>query len=273
MTTLTTSTGPTARSAASTARPSTLRQVVRLYRTELRLFLREPQALVFVFGFPVVTVLVLGGVFGTATDDEAFEFANPQHFYTAAYFGIVLCAVASIMIPVHVAAYREAGILRRFDTSGFPRWAFPLTTVASGVTFAVLGFGALLVTARLAFGLPSMEDPVRTAIGLVVATLAFASFGVALGSIMPNARAAQGIGLILFFPQFLLGGGGPPPAVLSDTMSTVAEWLPLTHAIRAIQEPWLGIGDGQPHLAIVAGLLVASTGLWWWRSGATGRTE
>lgn len=270
MTTLTT-TPPAVE--APPARPSLLRQVLRLYRTELRLFRREPQALVFVFGFPVVTVLVLGGVFGTGTNDEGFEFVNPQHFYTAAYFGIVLCAVATIMLPVHIASYRETGVIRRFDTSGFPRWAFPAVTVAGGVTFAVLGFAALLATAWAAFGLPAMEDPVRTVAGLAVGTLALASAGVAIGSVMPTARAAQGLGLILFFPQFLLGGGGPPPAALSGTMATVADWMPLTHVIRAIQEPWLGLGDGGSHLAIVGAILIGSTGVWLWRSATIGRAR
>ncbi len=276
MTTLTTTTEPAAgpaptRSATGIRRVSTIGQLLRLYRTELRLFAREPQSLVFVFGFPILTVLVLGGVFGTDTDDSGFEFVNPQHFYTAAYFGVVLCAIAVIMLPVHLAGYRERGVLRRFDTSGFPRWAVPAVMAASGATFAVIGFAALLATAQLAFGLPPIESPGRTAAGLVVGTLAFVSLGVALGTIMPTARAAQGIGLMLFFPMFLLAGGGPPPEALSDSMQTIAGWLPLTHVIRAIQEPWLGLGDGADHLAISAGVLVASTVLWVWRTSRISR--
>jgi len=252
--------------ASAGSRPSPLLQAVRLYLAELRLFFREPQALVFVFGFPVLTVLVLGGVFGTDTDDSGFEFINPQHFYSAAYYGVVLCAVATIMLPVHLAGYRERGVIRRFDTSGFPRWAFPLSVLASGVTFAVLGLGALLVAAELAFGLPSVEDWGRTVAGLVLGTLAFVSLGVAIGSLVPTARAAQGLGLMLFFPQFLLAGGGPPPEALSDTMRNIADWLPLTHVIRAIQEPWLGLGDGADHLSVTAGVLVGSTAIWVWRA-------
>lgn len=254
-----------------TSRPSPFGQALRLYRTELRLFFREPQALVFVFGFPVLTVLVLGGVFGTDADDSGFEYINPQHFYAAAYFGVVLCAVATIMLPVHLAGYRERGVLRRFDTSGFPRWAFPLAVLGSGVTFAVLGFAALLAAAQLAFGLPTVDDPARTAAGLVVGTLAFVSLGVAIGSVMPTARAAQGFGLMLFFPMFLLAGGGPPPEALSGTMRAIAAWLPLTHVIRAIQEPWLGLGDGTNHLVITGGILVGSSALWLWRSARIGR--
>ncbi|MEM7342230.1 MAG: ABC transporter permease [Actinomycetota bacterium] len=257
--------------AADTPRRSPWPQIARLYLTELRLFAREPQSLVFVFGFPIITVLVLGGVFGTATDDSGFEFVNPQHFYTAAYYGVVLCAIATIMLPVHLAGYRERGVLRRFDTSGFPRWAVPASLMASGATFAVLGFAALTTTAALAFGLPAVESPVRMAAGLVLGTLAFVSLGVAIGSIMPTARAAQGLGLMMFFPMFLLAGGGPPPEALSGTMRSIADWLPLTHVIRATQEPWLGLGDGSDHLAIVTGVLVVSTAFWLWRTAHISR--
>lgn len=271
MTTTTPTIATTTTVGTDTARPSPVAQTLRLYLTELRLFFREPQALVFVFGFPILTVLVLGGVFGTDTDDSGFEFVNPQHFYSAAYYGVVLCAVATIMLPVHLAGYRERGVIRRFDTSGFPRWAFPLSVLASGITFALLGLVALLGTAQLAFGLPSVDDWGRTVAGLVLGTLAFVSLGVAIGSLMPTARAAQGFGLMLFFPMFLLAGGGPPPAALSDTMRTIADWLPLTHIIRAIQEPWLGLGDGADHLVITAGILAASTAVWLWRAVRIGR--
>jgi hypothetical protein len=39
--------------------------VGRLVRTELKLMVREPLTLVFVFAFPVVTMLIIGGSFGT----------------------------------------------------------------------------------------------------------------------------------------------------------------------------------------------------------------
>ena len=241
---------------------STWRQVARLCRSEIRLFARDPQAVIFVFAFPVITVLVLGGVFGTGTDDSGFEFVNPQHFYSAAYFGVVLSAVALIMLPVHVAGYRERGVLRRFDTSGLPRWAFPLAVISAGIVFAALGFVALLITAELAFGLPPVDDWLGTIVGVSLGTLAMISLGVALGSVLPTARAAQGVGLLMFFPMFLLAGGGPPPEALSDTMRSISEWLPLTHVIRGIQEPWLGLDEATGHHLITLGLLAGSTLVW-----------
>ena len=48
-----------------------IRTVGRLVWTEAKLVLREPLVLIFVFAFPIVTVLVLGGVFEEG--DQAFE--------------------------------------------------------------------------------------------------------------------------------------------------------------------------------------------------------
>jgi ABC-2 type transport system permease protein len=277
----TTTTQASVRSASAVApsgaqhveRSGVLSQVARLYMSEIRLFFRESQVLVFVFGFPIITVLVLGGVFGNATDDVAFEFVNPQHFYVAAYFGVVLAAIGLIMLPAHIASYREQGVLRRFDTAGFPSWAFAAVQFLCGATFALCGFASLLVTAWAAFGVPPIVDLPRTLAGLALGTLAFISIGVALGMFLPSARAAQGLGLTMFFPMFLLAGGGPPPDALSPVMRSIAQWMPLSHVIRAIQEPWLGVGEGQSHLFIVVGILLASTVVWLLRSRSVLRSS
>ena len=91
-----------------------------------------------------------------------------------------------------------------------------------------------------------------------------------LGTLLPNARAAQGVGLLLFLPMFLLAGGGPPPEVMSPVMNDIGTVLPLTHVVRAIQEPWLGLGNGTDHLVVVLAMFVAATLVTLARSGASG---
>lgn len=233
---------------------------LRLVRTELRLVMREPVVLTFVFGFPTITVLVLGNVFGS--NDPAFEGVEPAQWYVAAYIGVVVAAIGLIMLPVHLAGYRHQGVTRRFRVSLFPRWALPAAHLIIGVIMAVVGITVLLIVGGLAYGLPGIEDPANTVVGLVLGTLAMISIGVALGSVMPNARSAQGLGLMLFLPFFLLSGGGPPPEAMGDGMQAISNWIPLTHVIRGTQEPWLDIGDPTNHHVIVGAVLVAATAAW-----------
>lgn len=232
----------------------------RLVATELRLVLREPVVLTFVFAFPVLTVLVLGGVFDE--NDPAFEGVDPAHWYAAAYIGVVIAAIGLIMMPVHLAGYRERGVLRRFQVSAFPRWALPAAQILVGLVMTGVGIAMMLVASWASYGLPRVHDLPATIVGVALGSAAFISIGVALGSLLPSARSAQGIGLLLFFPFFLLGGGGPPPDAMGSLMKSISSWIPLTHAIRAVQEPWLDTGDPANHYLVLLGLLVASTLTW-----------
>jgi len=72
-----------------------------------------------------------------------------------------------------------------------------------------------------------------------------------------SARSAQAVGLLIFFPSFLLGAGGPPPNVMGSVVKTVAGPLPLTLLTNAVREPWLGLGAATGSLAALAGPLPA----------------
>jgi ABC-2 type transport system permease protein len=93
----------------------------------------------------------------------------------------------------------------------------------------------------------------------LLGSLLFVNIGILLGSVLPSARAAQAIGLIIFFPSFLLGAGGPPPHVMGAALRTVAGYLPLTRVTDALRDPWLGIGTAGGSLAVVAALALATT--------------
>jgi len=232
----------------------------RLVRAELRLTVRDPLVLTFVLVFPIVTMLIIGGAFGTRPD-RSFEYQNPSHWYVASYFTVVIAATGLIMLPVHLASYRERGVLRRFAAAGFPRWSFALAELVLGLaTIAVAGV-LLLAVAAPVYGVPAVHDLGRVLLGLLLGSIAFISIGVLLGTLLPTARAAQAVGLMLFFPSFLLGAGGPPPHVMGSVLRHVGDVLPLTWVTTTIRQPWLGIGTPTGTLVEVAVLAAAATAL------------
>jgi ABC-2 type transport system permease protein len=232
--------------------------VGRLVRTELTLMRRDPMTLTFVFVFPVVTMLIIGGSFGT-TPDVAFDGANPSHWYVASYLTVVIAATGLIMVPVHLASYRERGVLRRFAVAGFPRWSFALAQLVVGLTAITLSSAILLAVAAPVYGIPSLHQTPRVVVAFVLGAFAFLSLGVLLGGVLPSARAAQAVGLILFFPSFLLGSGGPPPHVMGSALRDIAGYLPLTRLTDAVRQPWLGLGNATASLIVVAILAVAAS--------------
>jgi ABC-2 type transport system permease protein len=232
----------------------------RLLRAELRLVLRDPLVLTFVFVFPVVTMLIIGGSFGT-DPDPAFDGADPSHWYVASYLTVVIAATGLIMVPVHLASYRERGVLRRFAAAGFPRWSFAIAQIVVGLAAIAVSCALLLAVAAPVYGIPELHEAWRVGTALVLGAVAFVSLGVLLGSVLPSARAAQAVGLILFFPSFLLGAGGPPPHVQGAMLADISSVLPLTLVTDAVREPWLGLGSASGSLIAVSVLTVAAAAL------------
>lgn len=226
-------------------------RTLSLAATEGRLVLREPPVLVFGFLFPPLTMLVLGGVFG-ATPVEAFGGVAPTDYYVAAYLGVTLAVLGLVALPVTIAAYTETGVMRRFVAFGVS--PLRVITAQSGVNvvLAVIGSVLVLVTAALTYGIPMPVDPVGAVVGFVAAAVVLMVIGGILGVVSRTSRGAQGIGLTVFFPMYLLGGGGPPPGAMTETMADISDVLPLTHAIAAMQKPWLGTGSATTNLLAVA---------------------
>lgn len=231
----------------------------KLTWVELKLFAREPFSLIFTLAFPIVLLIVLIGSF--KPDDPAFGGQHPSNYYLASYIGVVIGAIGLIALPVHLAGYRERGVLRRFQASSIPTWSVIGSHLITGLVMATIGAIVLVLAATLIYGaaLPATVGPMLGA--FVLATLAFQALGFLLGSVMRSARAAQALGMLLFFPMWLLSGAAPPPSVMSAAMRHLSDALPLTYAVRAIQHPWLGSASRPLDLLLLATILVVAGAL------------
>ncbi len=234
--------------------------VLRLTWVELKLFLREPTTAVFVFAFPVVLLFVMGEIFGKRGDaDLFFRGFDAMDYYVPAYFGLVAASIGVIMLPAHLTGYRQGGVLRRFRAALVPMWTVLGAQVAAALVLAALGAVLVWLFGWLAYGVSHPADAFGVAVAFVATTVCFAAIGALMGALLPAPRAAQGAGLMLFFVMLFVSGTGPPPEVMSDLMVTIGEWLPLSHAVVGLQDPWLGFGWNWAELLILATVALAAT--------------
>lgn len=238
-----------------------MRPALRLTWVELKLFVREPLTAVFTFAFPLVMLFVLAEVFGNsvATDDDGslvYRGVGPIDFYVPAYVALVSAAVGLVSLPVHLAGYRERGVLRRFRASGMPMTTLLAAEVA--VSLVIVAVSGLVIggSAAAVYRVAAPEHVLGVAVTFLLVALSFAAIGVLLGALLPNARAAQGAGIMLFFVMLMICGAGPPPEVLSGPLRAVADLLPLTYGVRLIQDPWLGLGWDWTATAVMLVVLV-----------------
>jgi ABC-2 type transport system permease protein len=242
-----------------------VRALRELVWVELKLFAREPLTVVFVLVLPLVILYVLNGVFGSQPDPSVWEGLSPVDFYTAAYVALVVATIGVLSLPVHLAGYRERGVLRRFRASALSPWALVGAHVVVALVTGTIGAVLLTTVSALAYDAALPRDWPGAAGAFLLVTVSFAALGVLLGLVLPTARAAQGLGVLLFFVFMMLGGAGPPREVLPDAMMRLSDAVPLTYAARLLRGPWLGEGWDLDAAAVMAGLLVVSAALTTWR--------
>lgn len=232
---------------------------------ELKLFAREPVTVVFLLVLPVVVLYVLNGVFGSESDPTVWEGQPPVDFYTPSYVALVAATAGVLSLPVHLAEYREQGVLRRFRASAIR----PTTLIGAhmAVAGALATAGAVLLTlvAHLAYDAALPEDWLGTVVAYLIAIVTFTALGGLLGLLMPTARAAQGLGVLLFFVFMMLGGAGPPKEVLPTSLQAVADGVPVTHAGAMLRDPWLYSGWDLGATGVMLAILAVCIALMAWR--------
>ncbi len=238
-----------------------MKTLLKLSWMELKLFFREPITIVFTLALPLLMLYVLGGVFGNTAEGGFYRGAGAMNYYMGAYVGLVIASIGVISLPVHITAYRERGVLRRMHVSNIPIWTILGSQVVVSFFFGIVG-GALMVLV----GVVGYDVDTFNAVGMIIAafvlgTLAFSAIGFFLGAVFPTTRAAQGIGIILFFLMLMLGGAGPPPEVLPTSLVIIGKITPAYWVILMIQDPWLGFGWNTGATVVTAAFLVVATGL------------
>jgi len=235
-----------------------MRTLAEITWLELKLFAREPLTVIFTLALPVLVLYVLGGVFGNTPDPggRTFRGVGPMTYYVPAYVGLVIASMGLIGLPVHLASYRERGVLRRLRASSMPLWTILGAQLVVTLAASVVGSVLVLILAALTYDVASPASPGGVLVAFVLGALAFAAAGILLGAVMPTARAAQGAGILLWFLMLMIAGAGPPPEVLPAALTRVADVTPLRHVVLALQDPWLGFGSNLSELGIVAGVAV-----------------
>lgn len=234
---------------------------MKLSWVELKLFFREPITLVFTLALPLMMLYVMGGVFGNDAQEGFYRGVGAMNYYIGAYIGLVISSIGVIALPVHLTAYRERGVLRRFRASSISIWGLLGSQATVSLFLCIVGSILMILVAVFAYDINAAANVLQVIFAFIIAAFAFSAIGFLLGSVFPTTRAAQGIGIILFFLMLMIGGAGPPPEVLPDTLRTIGEVLPVHWVILLIQDAWLGFGWNTGAMWATLGYLVVAAGL------------
>ena len=279
----------TALTAKAAERPALGSATSRLLRiglargyVELLQFSRERDSMVFIFGFPIILLLIFGSVFS----DEIAPGVSFRQYFTAGMIASGLMITSFQSLAIQIAIERDDGTLHRLAGTPMPKGAFFLGKIILVVVTATVQTMLLLILGALLFGLQLPSGPGRWLtfgwLSLLGATT-FTLLGVAASGVPRSGRSASAvISPIVIIAQFISGVF----FVYSDLppwMQHVASVLPLkwlTQGMRSVflpdsfaaQEPAGSWEHGRIALVLIAwgiaaAVLAMRTFRWHRRSG------
>ncbi|MCL4562018.1 MAG: ABC transporter permease [Chloroflexi bacterium] len=234
-----------------------MKSLLKMTWMEAKLFLREPVSSFFTLVFPLMMLFIFGSIYGNnpppgSNSQGAIEALIP------AFTAMIIGMIGLMPVTITLAAYRENGILRRLRTTPVN----PLVVMAAQVivVFAMTSVGMLLlITAgKVVYHVRFAGNAFSLLGGFTLASLSFFGIGFILAGIMPTARTAQVVAMVLLYPMLILSGAAWPRELMPATVQNISTFLPLTYVVNLLSGLWIGEGWGEHLLdiAVLAGMLL-----------------
>ena len=216
-----------------------MKSLLKMTWMETKLFLREPIGAFFTLAFPLMMLFLFGSIYGNEPT-PMFGGHGTIDISIPAYTAMIIATTGLMSITITMATYRETGILRRLRTTPIS----PLVVLAAQVVvvFAMTSLGMLLLVAagKLVYHVRFEGNALSVLAGFVLSSLSFFGLGFILAGIMPTARTAQIVGLVLLYPMLFLSGAGFPRELLPEAIKKVSAFLPLTYVVNLLRGLWVG---------------------------------
>lgn len=212
----------------------------KLTAVESKLLVRDPGSM-FSFLIPVFILIVFG--LSLPADDTTL---------LPTTLSIAIGLVGLYLMPTTLATYREKGILRRLSTTPARPASLLAVQLLLQFVLAVVSCASLLIIAGGLLGARLPTNALGFVAVFVLGTASMFAVGLLIAALAPNGRAANGIGVLLYFPMAFLAGLMQPAAMMPQVLVRIGEFTPLGALRGALGEVWAGDAPS-PLLLVVMG--------------------
>jgi ABC-2 type transport system permease protein len=104
----------------------------------------------------------------------------------------------------------------------------------------LFGMVLLVIAGKLVYHMRFEGRILSVLAGFVLSSMSFFAFGFILAGLMPTARTAQVVGMVMLYPMLFLSGAGFPTELLPEAIKKVSTFLPLTYVVNLLRGLWIG---------------------------------
>ena len=255
---------------------SLMHSLMKLTWMEAKLFVREPVNAFFTLVFPLMMLIMYGSIFNSIPAPESAgqgavaRYMPTVDSYIPSLTAMIIGTTGLMSITITMATYRENGILRRLRTTPVS----PLVVLAAqvAVVFAMIGLGTLLLIAAgvLVYHVRFDGNAFSMLGGFILSSLSFFGIGFILAGIMPTARSAQTVAMVLLYPMLILSGAFFSLGLLPAAVQKISSFLPLTYVVNLLRGLWIGeswgthlLDVGVLTIILVSGIIVSAKTFRW----------
>jgi ABC-2 type transport system permease protein len=246
-----------------------MRAFLKYTWTEIKLYLREPMGAFFTLLFPLMMLFLFGSIYGNEPS-PLFNGYGTIDISIPAYTAMIIGTTGLMGLNITMATYREKGILRRLRITPLRPYVILAGQVVVIFLMTIAGMLLLILAGNLVYNLRFDGRALDVILAFILGSLSFFSLGFVLASVMPTARTAQVVGMVIFYPMLFLSGAGIPLEILPAGVRNFSKFLPLTHVVTLLRGLWIGEVWSQ-HMTevgvllgvLAAGVLVSSLTFRW----------
>ena len=246
-----------------------MRAFLKYTWTEIKLYLREPMGAFFTLLFPLMMLFLFGSIYGNEPS-PLFNGYGTIDISIPAYTAMIIGTTGLMGLNITMATYREKGILRRLRITPLRPHVILAGQVVVIFLMTIAGMLLLILAGNLVYDLRFDGRTLDVILAFILGSLSFFSLGFVLASVMPTARTAQVVGMVIFYPMLFLSGAGIPLEILPAGVRNFSKFLPLTHVVTLLRGLWIGEIWSQ-HMTevwvllgvLAAGVLVSSLTFRW----------
>lgn len=220
-----------------------MRRFMTICKTELLLFSRNFFSFFFTLVFPLLMLLIFGGIYGNTPIYDGADI-SVMDISVPAYCVMVTGVTGLMSLPLTLADYKEKKIYKRFDATPAGKLRIISAQVLIHFIMTLMGIAILLTAGKLLYHIQIKGAFPSICVSILLSAAAMFSMGFLFTAVSRDYKSAALLCYLFYFIMLFLSGASIPDMLFPDTMKKASAFLPMTYAVDLMQGTFAGDSPG-----------------------------
>lgn len=208
-------------------------------KMELLLFSRDFFGFFFTLVFPVMMLLLFGGIYGNEPIYDGADI-RMMDISVPAYSVMIMGVTGLMSLPLTLSGCKEKKVYKRFDATPVGKKSIIAAQVFANLIMTLIGIGVLLIVGILVYHIQIKGDLFSICIGVLFSIAAMFSMGFLFTAIGRDLKSTSLLCYLFYFIMLFLSGATMPDMLFPDTIKKISNLLPMTYAVDLMQGVFSG---------------------------------